>query len=127
MILTTNMGDETTGGGIFNDRDFADTDEDGMSELIDGWGNPITFLRWAPAFRSEMQSGDPINDHDPFDPRKVDRLAFRLVSVDFIRWAGWRQRRRVGFAAPQGIENHPTHLVAVPTTSTSTIPTHPDL
>ncbi|MCL2347210.1 MAG: type II secretion system GspH family protein [Planctomycetaceae bacterium] len=31
----------------FNDNEIA-TDDDGLSYFIDGWGNPIYFLRWAP-------------------------------------------------------------------------------
>ena len=27
-----------------------DTDEDGMKEILDAWGEPIVFLRWAPGY-----------------------------------------------------------------------------
>jgi prepilin-type N-terminal cleavage/methylation domain-containing protein len=48
--------------------------------FIDGWGNPICWLRWAPGFSSgpgfgapsDIQTGNPAADSDPFDPRKVD-------------------------------------------------------
>jgi prepilin-type N-terminal cleavage/methylation domain-containing protein len=40
--------------------------------FVDAWGMPINFLRWAPGFTytgmSDVQTGDPVNDHDPFDP-----------------------------------------------------------
>jgi prepilin-type N-terminal cleavage/methylation domain-containing protein len=34
----------------FASDEIGDTDEDGMKEIIDGWGTPITFLRWAPGY-----------------------------------------------------------------------------
>jgi len=34
----------------FHGSEVADTDGDGLLEFIDAWGNPIQFLRWAPAF-----------------------------------------------------------------------------
>ena len=50
--------------------DTIDTDGDGMKEILDAWGNPIEFLRWAPGLRSLIQDGDPAHA-DPFDPRGV--------------------------------------------------------
>jgi len=34
----------------FHGSEVADTDGDGLLEFVDAWGNPIQFLRWAPAF-----------------------------------------------------------------------------
>jgi len=66
----------------FADNEVGDTDSDGWPEFVDGWGNPIMFLRWAPAFTdSDIQSGDPDTDHDPFDPRRYQRTAYRLVPL----------------------------------------------
>ena len=50
-----------------------------MRELLDAWGNPIRFLRWAPGFFSPMQpppnsdsvASDPWTTSDPFDPLEV--------------------------------------------------------
>ncbi len=77
----------------FGQDEIADLDHDGWPVFVDGWGNPIMFLRWAPGFSSgvglnpnpfnpsnptqprtdlsEIQTGDPINDHDPFDSRRI--------------------------------------------------------
>ena len=63
----------------FQPDEIGDVDGDNVPEFIDAWGMPIKYLRWAPALRSEMQSGDVENDHDPFDTRRVDTAAFRLV------------------------------------------------
>lgn len=73
--------------GQFAENEVADTDGDGWPEFVDAWGNPIMFLRWAPGFisangaDSQLQSGDPVNDHDPLDPYRVDAQAFRLVPL----------------------------------------------
>ena len=54
--------------------------------FVDGWGTPIAWLRWAPGFSnwhgvtnppapagsSDIQTGNPLTDADPFDPRNVD-------------------------------------------------------
>ena len=63
----------------FQPDEIGDVDGDGVPEFLDAWGMPIKFIRWAPVIRSEMQSGDAENDHDPFDSRRIDPLAFRLV------------------------------------------------
>jgi hypothetical protein len=57
------------------------TTPDGKPCFIDGWGNPIMFLRWAPGYGSPLQSGNVDKDHDPFDPRKVDGFAFHLIPL----------------------------------------------
>ena len=62
--------------------------------FVDGWGHPIYFLRWAPGCSanhvntsgvpdgySDIQSGDPTKDHDPFDPRRVDTNAYHLIPL----------------------------------------------
>jgi len=47
MIVT--LGDPDA-RGMFMESLIGDTDEDGIPEFLDGWGNPIRFFRWAPAF-----------------------------------------------------------------------------
>ena len=42
-----------------------------MPEILDPWGKPIYFLRWAPGFASDLQ--DPSRRApDPFDPLRID-------------------------------------------------------
>jgi prepilin-type N-terminal cleavage/methylation domain-containing protein len=77
----------------FGENEIADIDHDGWPVFVDGWGNPIMFLRWAPGFSSgvglnpnpfnpsnpgqprvdasEIQTGDPVGDHDPFDSLRI--------------------------------------------------------
>jgi hypothetical protein len=75
-------------------------DSDGWSMFVDGWGRPIVWLRWAPSCSqsspvtdssgnvhqnlcgiSNIQSGNPITDHDPFDPRNFQSNAFQLIPL----------------------------------------------
>jgi len=69
--------------GFFYDNEIA-TADDGLSYFVDGWGNPIFFLRWAPGLRlSERQPNitDWSNDTekakvadarpDPLDPTEI--------------------------------------------------------
>jgi prepilin-type N-terminal cleavage/methylation domain-containing protein len=77
----------------FNQDEIADFNHDGWPVFVDGWGRPIYFLRSAPgcSYRkdlhsffsglSQIQSGDPVSDHDPFDTNNVDAVAFRLIPL----------------------------------------------
>lgn len=94
LILSGIQDEFGTGLDSFNDSEVGDVDGDGMMEILDGWGTPIEFLRWAPGmselasdFASEwtspptipttsqispIQSGDASTDPDPFDPLRAD-------------------------------------------------------
>ncbi len=83
MILTTS--------GLFPDflenvrpERVGDVDADGAKEFLDGWGNPIAFIRWAPGFSSPyspIQFNDPTNYHDPIDNAVIDSTAFALYPL----------------------------------------------
>jgi hypothetical protein len=66
---------------FFRTDEIGDLDKDGLPEFLDGWGRPIAFLRWAPGFSSPVQVNDPINAHDPLDPRRIDDTAYALVPL----------------------------------------------
>ncbi len=81
LILASMRDGDTTGLDSLTEDEIGDVDNDGMPEVLDPWGVPIYFLRWAPGFRSDLQLGDmkPAEDGnagtgngDPFDPLKVD-------------------------------------------------------
>jgi hypothetical protein len=49
-------------GSVFNSDEFTpaevrDTDNDGLPEFIDGWGNPLLFYRWPTHYISDVQDG----------------------------------------------------------------------
>lgn len=72
---------------LFNDDEIAIDTRDGLRYFVDGWGQPIFFIRWAPGYSSPLQpwnvnSKDAIGNsiavvypttHDPFDPMHVYR------------------------------------------------------
>jgi len=85
----------------FRQDEIGDTDGDGAPEFLDGWNQPIIFIRWAPGFSaspgtpgvrsaplspvgtgfSVIQSADPERYHDPFDPLRVDAAGYALVPL----------------------------------------------
>ena len=81
LILAANRDGDTTGLDFFPESEIGDADDDGMLEILDPWGVPIMFLRWAPGYRTDIQPGDAdlandgnagIGNGDPFDPLKLD-------------------------------------------------------
>ncbi len=93
MIITLATGDGEA-RSFFHESNIGDVDGDGALEFLDGWGQPIEFLRWAPGFDSQIQNNanalvTPPNawqaaaasDHDPYDVFRVDDFAFRLVPL----------------------------------------------
>ncbi len=75
LYLTVTYGMNADAQIKFISREVGDTDEDGNPEFIDGWGNPIGWIRWAPGFISEVQHSPLADFHpDPFDPMGVDRV-----------------------------------------------------
>jgi prepilin-type N-terminal cleavage/methylation domain-containing protein len=41
----------------FTDREVKDTDNDGLPEFIDAWGQPLQFFRWPLLYHSDIQRG----------------------------------------------------------------------
>jgi type II secretory pathway pseudopilin PulG len=103
MVIMNACGDGEA-KTLFAESSIGDTDGDGAPEFLDGWGHPISFLRWAPGFTSDVQQnanelpdftaipptsiGSNVtwenaakNDHDPFDLFRIDIAAFRLVPL----------------------------------------------
>ncbi len=132
LYLILSMGhDDALGTDRINMREVGDVDQDGMKEFLDGWGNPIRFLRWAPGFLpvadpnhadetaapardssgnalpwpravTDLQTGDPVHDPDPFDFRGVDQFtqAGQIDSADTDR--GYRLMPLIYSSGPDG-------------------------
>lgn len=88
MIITAGgLDDDPLSESNFRHEDVADVNDNGLPEFVDGWGNPIRWLRWAPSFVAPMSDLQPdpaaATDveqfcreyHDPFDPSRVDSPA----------------------------------------------------
>jgi prepilin-type N-terminal cleavage/methylation domain-containing protein len=50
LIVSTMQDGDKNAIDFFSPDELGDTDGDGMIEILDGWGNPIEFLRWAPGY-----------------------------------------------------------------------------
>lgn len=72
MILATIRDGDRTGLDGIAESQIGDVDGDKMPEILDAWGKPIEFLRWAPGFRSDIQTGNASVAPDFFDPLHVD-------------------------------------------------------
>lgn len=46
LIASGSFGASTVDGDRFTPEEIADTDEDGLPEFIDAWGQPLRFYRW---------------------------------------------------------------------------------
>jgi prepilin-type N-terminal cleavage/methylation domain-containing protein len=76
MILSRMQDGESNGLEHFHATEIGDTDNDGMLEVLDGWGKPIAFLRWAPGFTADvtgsaLQKAPASAEPDPVDPTGV--------------------------------------------------------
>jgi prepilin-type N-terminal cleavage/methylation domain-containing protein len=94
LVITLATGDGEA-RGLFAENSIGDTDGDGAPEFLDGWGNPIEFLRWAPGFDSLVQlnantllamnddarRAEIAKDHDSFDMFRVEASAYRLMPL----------------------------------------------
>ncbi len=89
IITLGGLDDDASALDQFRGMDVGDIDRDGMKEFHDGWGNPISFIRWPTMFPSDIQPAiAPIeaagaaavqvfctDHHDPFDASRVDMPA----------------------------------------------------
>ena len=88
----------------FNQSEIGDVDGNGLPEFLDGWGRPIAFLRWAPRFSSssDIQKAGATNNHDPFDPRKVDSAAWHLIPLIYSAGSNGKLGLQTCGATPSG-------------------------
>ncbi|MEQ8849122.1 prepilin-type N-terminal cleavage/methylation domain-containing protein [Botrimarina sp.] len=116
-LMVMNATGDGEAPSLFNENDVGDTDGDGLREFLDGWGQPIGFLRWAPGFDSDLQwsiaslqrryDRPPtglssveavreavLEDHDPLDVFRLDTPAPSLspfdATTDALTVRGWR-------------------------------------
>jgi prepilin-type N-terminal cleavage/methylation domain-containing protein len=83
LIVASMRDTDKSALDFFTQDEIGDVDGDGVPEILDAWGNPIMFIRWAPGFsgdadtpaismqRRYAEDGTTFNP-DPFDPLKVD-------------------------------------------------------
>lgn len=74
LILSGIQDGDKQATDFFQPEEIGDTDGDGMKEILDGWGRPIEFLRWAPGFTVQAGEATTVDtkNPDPFDPTHAD-------------------------------------------------------
>jgi prepilin-type N-terminal cleavage/methylation domain-containing protein len=87
LILSVMQDRDSSALDFFFPGEIGDTDEDGMLEILDGFGQPIGFLRWAPRFSyrgppthnprhqsrySDIQDINPVDSPDATDMGAAD-------------------------------------------------------
>ncbi len=97
MILSRLRVGDSNGLDSFSESEIGDVDNDGMPEILDAWGQPIEFIRWAPAFdiknyenieNIETFGQSSLNDQvteDPFDLAAADPRYYAQPSPTFIQ------------------------------------------
>ena len=102
VMLATGEGEART---HFGDQDIGDVDGDGAPEFLDGWGNPIHFIRWPAgfAFESSLLSGDSQTDPDSFDLYRRDRLGVNSPPLSaYLRRVVAEMRAQHANGVPRG-------------------------
>ena len=54
LILSSMRDGESSALDFFRTDEIGDTDNDGMNEVLDGMGQPLRWLRWAPGFSTTV-------------------------------------------------------------------------
>lgn len=54
LIISSKQDGDKNALDYFSDSELGDTDGDGMREILDAWGQPIEFLRWAPGYAEQV-------------------------------------------------------------------------
>jgi prepilin-type N-terminal cleavage/methylation domain-containing protein len=78
LILSAMRDGDKSALDFFSADEIGDTDGDGMREILDGWGRPIGFLRWAPGYSQhpgpDGEWGDAGANDDGDTANKVDDI-----------------------------------------------------
>ena len=82
-----------------------------MDPRLDASGNviPWPFKPPSPPGFSQLQTGSPISDHDPFDSRKIDPSAFRLIPLIYSAGATNNYGINLGPPSPTSYHFAATH------------------
>jgi hypothetical protein len=97
LILASMQDGDKSALDFFTPDEIGDTDGDGMKEILDGWGQPIEFIRWPSGFTIENGAlttqtskyeirkvhGESVrvcHAPDPFDPVHVDERWKKMLN-----------------------------------------------
>jgi prepilin-type N-terminal cleavage/methylation domain-containing protein len=87
LIVASMRDHDKSALDFFTNDEIGDLDQDGVPEILDGWGNPIQFIRWPVGYRSDapipavtMQNS---STPDSFDPLKAHDFDGKLKVTTF--------------------------------------------
>lgn len=72
LIVSTTFMNGVPAISSIPSSNVGDTDGDGMPEILDGWGNPIGFIRWPVGYIESDGSVPGLGQYDEFDTFRVD-------------------------------------------------------
>ncbi|MDO5554123.1 MAG: type II secretion system protein [Planctomycetia bacterium] len=79
LLYLVVMNGDTDARSIFSEREIGDTNDNGLPEFLDGWGNPIHWFRQPVGLpETDRQDG---NGTDPLDPLDMDTNAFLTIPI----------------------------------------------
>lgn len=93
LVHSASLGSSDEVGDQFTSAEIADTDDDGLLEFVDAWGNPLRFYRWptrmvdtdpAVPFQPVLINLSDLTDAAPVGPRVVS-INERLVANIMIK------------------------------------------
>jgi len=90
LILSSMRDGDKSALDFFDSTEIGDTDNDGMPEILDGWGMPIKFIRWPAGFVPPLvpngqtqQISDATIAPDPYDPMRCD-MQWRFTTHPYL-------------------------------------------
>jgi hypothetical protein len=101
MIISLARVGDSSALEFFGEKEIGDKDGDGLPEIWDPWGKPITFIRWPTGFDSPLQDtpiGLPTSS-TPYDRNEYPPDAFDFLNVDT---GGYFHFSLIASAGPDG-------------------------
>lgn len=74
LIVSSIRDGEKSAIDFFTSDEIGDTDGDGMPEILDAWGTPIQFIRWAPGYTSDHATYPCLTMQNKSTPDSFDLL-----------------------------------------------------
>lgn len=80
-ILASTYKDDENGLAFFKSSEIGDKDGDGRLEILDPWGNPIEFIRWAPGFDSPLHNQKEVQTISIYGSPNTGKFQLFFASV----------------------------------------------
>ena len=102
LILAVMKDGDKSAIDYFSTDEIGDVDGDGMKEILDGWGQPITFFRWPAGYTREQPGADfycgQANTDDNSNSATDDLLEYMTPGSDDFLWTATEQTRDTSVA-----------------------------